>query len=308
MKTPLALFAYNRPDHFRQTLEALTRCARLEECDVYIFCDAPKREEHRPKVEATRRVAREYEKILRATLIEREANVGLARSIAGETTNLCERYGRAIIVEDDLIVSPNFINFMLSGLDRYENDERVYQISGYRFPLLRQPKCDAFFLPLISSWGWATWQRSWNFFEWQPMGMKELLENDLLCREFNLDDSFPFSKMLRARLNGQNDSWAILWWYIVFQKRGLVLYPSRSLVWNAGADGSGTHKQHGLWQESRQGIVNNLQMQFKLPDVSQVDESILLDVKQRSRKRQNSGSSLLTRLWRRMCSFFKCQV
>jgi len=304
MKTPLALFAYNRPDHLRQTLEALTRCARLEECDVYIFCDAPKQEEQRPKVEAARRVAREYEKMLCATLVERQTNVGLARSIAGETTNLCERYGRAIIVEDDLIVSPNFVNFMLSALDFYQNAEQVCQISGYRFPMSHQPESDAFFLPLISSWGWATWQRSWKFFEWQPTGMKEVLENNSMRSKFDLDNSFSFSKMLRARLNEQNDSWAILWWYIVFRKRGLVLYPSRSLVWNAGIDGSGTHPQRNLWQESLEVIMSMPQKQFALPDVPQVDERILADVKRFSRAQRNLERSPLTRLWQRVHRFF----
>ncbi|MBI5713041.1 MAG: glycosyltransferase family 2 protein [Chloroflexi bacterium] len=280
MKTPLALFVYNRPDHLRQTLEALTRCTRLEECDVYIFCDASKQEAQRPKVDAARRVAREYEKILRATLVERETNVGLARSIVGETTNLCERYGRAIILEDDLIVSPNFINFMLSGLDRYEHDERVYQIAGYLFPITYQLKQDAFFMPLTTSWGWATWRRAWRTFEWQPAGLLELLNDDLLRAQFDLDNSFPYSKMLRARLKGENDSWAILWWYIVFKRGGLVLYPKQSLVWNMGLDGSGTHgaKKEDTPQALKP-VTTQTVSQVALPNDVMADRQALAKVK-----------------------------
>lgn len=281
MKTPLALFVYNRPDHLRRTLEALTRCARLEECDVYVFCDAPKYDDQRANVKSARLVVREYEKILRATLIERETNVGLARSIAGETTNLCERYGRTIILEDDLIVSPNFINFMLSALDRYENDERVYQIAGYLFPISYQLKQDAFFMPLTTSWGWATWQRAWRNFEWNPAGVTELLNDDLFRTQFDLDNSFPYSKMLRARLKGENDSWAILWWYVVFKRGGLVLYPKQSLVWNAGVDGSGTHRtrEGKVCQESLSKVTQFNFDSFRLPDLVNVNEQAFTKIK-----------------------------
>jgi hypothetical protein len=96
-------------------------------------------------------------------------------------------------------------------------------------------------MPLTTSWGWATWRRAWQVFEWNPVGMTDLLDDEMLRSKFDLDDSFPYSKMLRARLMGENDSWAILWWYIVFKRGGLVLYPKQSLVWNTGVDGTGTH-------------------------------------------------------------------
>jgi hypothetical protein len=302
MKTPLALFAYNRPDHLRRTLEALIRCARLDECDVYIYCDAPRHDDQRAKVEAARRIAREYEKILRATLVERETNVGLAHSIAGETTNLCERYGRAIILEDDLIVSPNFINFMLNALDRYESDERVCQIAGYLFPISYQPKQDAFFMPLTTSWGWATWQRAWQAFEWHPAGVAELLNDDSLRAKFDLDNSFPYSKMLRARLKGENDSWAILWWYIVFKRGGLVLYPKRSLVWNAGVDGSGTHgeKKESLSEESLKKITAQTSSPLILPREVVVDLNALNKTKVVLRAQQKLRPALVRHLLNRL--------
>lgn len=240
-KTPIALFTYNRPDHTQRVLETLSRCARLDECRLHIFCDGAKRDEHRAGVEATRVVAREWGARLDAEILERVENRGLARSIVGGVSQLCDEYGRVIVLEDDFALSPSFIHYMLEALERYNDEAQVYQISGYMFPVEHGPQPDAFFLPLTTTWGWATWQRAWQVFDWEASGAKETLADVQARRRFNLDGSYPYEEMLWQRLSGQNDSWGILWWWAVFKAGGLVLHPRRSLVWNGGFDGSGVH-------------------------------------------------------------------
>jgi hypothetical protein len=193
-------------------------------------------------VRQTRLIVRELALPLHAEVIEREENLGLARSIVGGVTELCERFGRVIVLEDDLVVNPIFVDYMLQGLGRYQHNDTVYQISGFMFPVPNTSGNEAFFMPLATTWGWATWARAWRCFSWEAAyGAVEQLKDRSLRRLFDLDDSYPYTEMLEGRLKGQNDSWGILWWWAVFAANGNVLYPPQSLVVNTGFDGSGTH-------------------------------------------------------------------
>src|SRR5690349_10933969 len=122
--TPLALFTYNRPQHTQRALSALERCSRLEECDLHIYCDGAKHRTDEAAVVSSRQVVREWAARFGAAVFERTENLGLARSVVAGVTDLCDRYGRAIVLEDDLVVSPDFLNYMLQALDRYQDDSR----------------------------------------------------------------------------------------------------------------------------------------------------------------------------------------
>lgn len=240
-QTPVALFTYSRPQHTELALDALSHCTRLDACCIYIYCDGPKTPEQATVVAESRRVVHRWASSLKATVVEREHNLGLARSIVTGVTDLCQQYGRVIVLEDDLVVSPDFLEYMLQALDLYKDATNVYQISGYMFPVKHPDKPDAFFLPLTTTWGWATWDRAWKIFDWEPQNALRLLENEQMRKKFDLDGSYPYTEMLKQRLAGENSSWGILWWWAVFNAQGLVLHPRRSLVWVGGFDSSGTH-------------------------------------------------------------------
>ena len=238
--TPLAIFAFRRSDHLREALASVANCRRLEECAITIFCDGARGPQDADAVESARAVAREWAETHGAEVVERPENLGLARSIVTAVTNLANAHGRVVVVEDDMILSPDFLDFMLGGLDRYAGDERALQISGFAFSIEPLPKADAIFLPLASTWGWATWKRAWEQFHWEPENLS-CLEDPAVKARFDLEGAYPYSSMLQTRLDGRNDSWGILWYWAVFQAEGLVLFPRESLVHVGGADGTGTH-------------------------------------------------------------------
>lgn len=250
-KTPIALFLYNRSEHANLALESLSRCRRLDECLLRIYCDGPKRPEHLAGVTAARNVAREWAAKLGGELVERETNLGLARSIVEGVSELCDTHGRVIVLEDDFILSPSFLDYMLRALDRYADEPNVYQVSGYMFPVEHPAGVDAFFLPLTTTWGWATWQRAWRIFDWDPSDAVEKLKDRKLRQKFDLDGSYPYSEMLQQKMIGENDSWGVLFLWAVFRAGGLVLHPRESFVLVGGFDGSGTHCGDQLW--SREG-------------------------------------------------------
>ena len=247
--TPVALFTYNRPDHVGRALASLARCHRLEDCRLHLYCDGAKGEHDRAAVEASRRVVRERGVQLHADIVERRENLGLARSIVSGVSELCERFGRVIVLEDDMQVSPDFLDYMIQSLDRYEFDVNVYQISGFMFPVDLSGDRDACFLPLTTTWGWATWARAWQSFDWNATGAREQLADPDVRHRFDLDGSYPYARMLESRLTGKNSSWGILWWWAVFQAKGLVLHPRTTLVWMDGFDGTGTHCGQGVIQQ-----------------------------------------------------------
>jgi hypothetical protein len=256
--TPIALFTYNRAEHTARLLNSLANCSRFDECLLHIYCDGPKTAAQEHSVEACRQVVRQYAPRLGATVVERNTNLGLARSVVDGVTDLCNRFGRVIVVEDDLILNTSFLDYMLQALDRYAGTPNVYQVSGYMFPVTQPSRPDAFFLPLITTWGWATWQRAWQIFDWNAAEALERLKDPVTRKRFDLNNSYPYAVMLENQLNGSTDSWGILFWWHVFKVGGLALHPRRSLVWNGGFDKSGTNCGDQGWStESAAESINN---------------------------------------------------
>lgn len=258
---PIGLFIYKRPDHARRAILSLQACDGAESSPIYVFADGPKSDAEATAVGATRAVARQ---VLgdRAIFVEQERNRGLANSIIAGTTELCDRHGSAIVVEDDLVVAPSFLRFLNEGLERYREDPRVMQISGHMFdvPAFKRRR-EALFLPMTTSWGWATWRRAWALFDPFATGWRERLRNDAEER-FNLYGSYDYARMLTQQMNGEIDSWAIRWYYTVFAHDGLVLFPPRTLVSNMGFDRSGAHDRLAL--PAYQGPLD-MRASFDLP-------------------------------------------
>jgi hypothetical protein len=278
-KTPVALFTYNRPDHTGRLLDSLSRCHRLDEIQLTIYCDGAKSEADRASVEASRTLVQSRAALFKAELVERPEHLGLAKSIVAGVSDLCRAYGRVIVVEDDLVLSPDFIDYMLQALDRYQDAPQVYQVSGFMFPIDLPATTDAIFLPLTTTWGWATWARAWQRFEWQPTGILDALDDPAVQRQFDLKGTYPYTAMLRDRLAGRNDSWGILWWWTVFQKRGIVLYPKESLVVNEGFDGSGVHCGNRTNSGNRAySVGREMNRPFLFPSDMTTDEVVLGEV------------------------------
>ncbi len=238
---PVALFVYKRPEHTREALESLRRNALADKSSLYIFADAAKSPADADAVAAVRRLIREKPWCGRVQIVERDRNWGLSRSIIAGTTELVQRCGRVIVLEDDLMLAPGFLRYTNDALCRYADEPRVMQISGYLFPIESSTPEEAFLLPLTTSWGWATWKRAWQHFDAEDKEYDRLMSDPALRHRFDLQGAYPYSFMLQAQREARVDSWAIRWYLTTFLLQGLTLYPGASLVRNLGMDGSGTH-------------------------------------------------------------------
>lgn len=237
---PIALFVYNRLEHLSQTVKALAANELAAESNLYVFADGPRTEEAAIKVQAVRDWLPSIVGFKSIKIVHRTHNLGLAKSIISGVTELVGKYGRVIVIEDDLITSPYFLRYMNDGLNLYADTPQVACISGYIYPIdNRLP--ESFFLRGADCWGWATWARSWNLFNPNGRQLMEEIEKRKLGYAFDLSGGGPYTAMLKAQVRGLNDSWAVRWYASAFLAGGLTLYPGRSLVQNIGNDGSGRH-------------------------------------------------------------------
>ena len=255
---PIAFFTYIRPEHTRLALESLKENHGAESSELYIYCDGPKSASENILINQVREIVKSKKWCGTVHVIERETNMGLANSVIAGVTDLCEKFGRVIVIEDDLILSPYFLDYMNSALDLYQEDNQVMQVSGHMFPVKLSCVEDTFFLPFTTSWGWATWNRAWQYLDSDVKQFSELASDPKRVNEFNLDGSYPYFSMLKDQLDGKIDSWAIRWYFSVFIMNGLILYTKWSLVNNIGFDGSGTHcnKSKVLRQKFRKKAPN----------------------------------------------------
>lgn len=237
---PILLFVYNRPEHVRQCIASLQANELAAQSPLFIYSDAAKTPESREGVEQTRRFIRDIDGFAAVTIIEREQNWGLARSIIDGVTTQVNRFGRVIVMEDDLIAAPYFLQFMNDALDTYKDEPRVGHIQGCDFTQDTSLP-DTFLIKWTGSWGWGTWDRAWKLFNPDGKELLRQLEERNLTHRFDFNSTYGYTRMLRRQIEGKNNSWAIRWNASLFLADILSLNAGRSLIRNTGFDGSGTN-------------------------------------------------------------------
>jgi hypothetical protein len=237
-EAPIAVFVYKRPPHTARLIDSLLQNDAVSRSPVFVFCDGARAPDEDDAVAATRRVIRERLGA-HCEIIERETNRGLAASIIAGVTELTERYGRVIVLEDDLVLHSGCIEFLNAALRRYSDETRIWHVNAYRYPIPRAGAPSLSRLP--SSWGWATWKRAWAGFERDAAQLARDVRHAGLVSRMDFGGAFPYYAMLKNQARGRIDSWAIRWYASVLLRDGLAVYPSVSQVANGGMDGTGAH-------------------------------------------------------------------
>jgi hypothetical protein len=235
---PVVLFVYNRLEHTKKAVASLVDNSEFNQSPFIVFSDGPKNTEDIKKIKNLRNYLHTI-KHPNIRIIKNKTNLGLSRSVIKGVTEVCNEYGKIIVLEDDLVVSKSFLYFMNAGLNKYKNNKKIINIHGYSFPIAGLP--NTFFIRATGSWGWATWKRGWDHFEADGNLLFENLKKNNAFAEFNFNNTYNYKKMLKDQINSKNDSWAVRFYASAFLKNMLTLYPGKSLVLNIGFDGSGTH-------------------------------------------------------------------
>ena len=130
---PILLFTYNRLSHTRRCVEALLNNSLASESELFIYSDAAKDESQQKAVEEVRQYIHTIRGFKHITITERDENWGLARSIIDGVTTQVNRYGKVIVLEDDLVVAPHFLKFMNDALETYKDEPMVGHIQACDF-------------------------------------------------------------------------------------------------------------------------------------------------------------------------------
>ena len=238
--SPILLFVYNRPAHTRRCIESLSRNLLAVESELFIYADGAKDQTVADEVEEVRQYIRSVQGFKKVILIERNENWGLARNIIDGVSTQVQKYGKVIVLEDDLVVAPHFLRFMNDALETYQDEPKVGHIQACDFTQDTSLP-DTFLIKWTGSWGWATWERAWKHFNPNGKELLQELETRKLTYTFDFNGKYGFTRMLRRQIEGKNNSWAIRWNASLFLKDILSLNVGRSLVQNEGFDGSGTN-------------------------------------------------------------------
>jgi hypothetical protein len=275
---PIALFVYNRPDHARQTVDALRVNDFAERSDLFVFADGAKSSEGVAAVNSTRKYARKVEGFKSVTVVERERNFGLSRSVITGVGQLCSEFGKAIVVEDDVITAPDFLRFMNRGLQRYAGEPRVMSVCAFNPPLAPPASYpfDTFCSYRFSCWGWATWKDRWEKADWAVTDYAQFATDRAKRKKFDLGGD-DLSWLLNLHMRGEIDSWDTVWAYTHFKHGALAVLPVESKSYNIGLDGSGVHCKHVSMEQS--SIGEGSSSEYRFPDSADVNPHFVAEIR-----------------------------
>ncbi|MGI6423149.1 MAG: sugar transferase [Candidatus Dojkabacteria bacterium] len=244
---PIVLFVYNRAKHTKEVLTKLSENELAKDSELFIYSDGPKRESDIEKIKEVRNVLKEIKGFKKVTITASEKNKGLANSVIGGVTEVINKYGKVIVLEDDLLTQKYFLNVMNQMLDYYSNDKKIGSVTAFMITTrqVKVPKYyieDIFFNVRPCSTGWGTWKDRWDEVDWEVQDYLSFSENKYAQKQFNKGGK-DLTKMLKAQIEGKIDSWAIRWSYHQFKKGLVCVQTTKSYVDNIGYDSSGIHSK-----------------------------------------------------------------
>lgn len=244
---PVILFCYKRPELLRQTLESLAANNLAAQCDLYVFADGPKKDSTGEQVERVAQVRKVIleKKWCRSVFVEASAvNKGLAAAVISGVSRIIEEFGKAIVIEDDVLLSPFFLEFMNEALDTFEGNDRVLAIGSWNYFCRPGILKSNFFLRYPDSIAWATTKQNWRLFEHDAADAYRKLTETGLLRSLNADgETDYFERMLKLQRDGKIDSWAIRWTATAILQRKLAYFPAVSLSKHMGFGAAATHEK-----------------------------------------------------------------
>lgn len=245
---PIVLFTYNRPRHTKATLDALKGNLLAKESVLYIYQDGLKDTATKEQKDSALEVSaylqdfiasNEKEKYFKhITFTQRERNFGLADSIIDGVTSVINKHGAIIVLEDDIVVSPVFLDYMNTALKHYKDWPKVWSIAGWGYPIATQGLGDCYFWRIPHCWGWASWSDRWQYFS-RDVSLAEFTQADI--HYINCDGAADYFSHFTLNHKGKLKTWAIFNYLASYKRNALTLCPSLSYIHQIGFDGSGVH-------------------------------------------------------------------
>lgn len=237
MNIPVILFAYKRPHELQQTITALQANHLAAQTDLYVFVDGPRQPADVPKVEAVRAVADQITGFRTVYRTYSPHNIGCANSVIAGIGSVLKNHPAAIVLEDDIVTSPNFLDYMNQCLEQYATVREVFSVGGYTFPFPKPNDYtdDVYFFGRHCAWGWGIWADRWQQIDWELTDFDTFINDPAARRAFNASGSDRV-RMLQRTKHKTIDAWDIRLCYAEFKAGGVTVYPTLSKTNNIGVD------------------------------------------------------------------------
>ncbi len=253
-EAPVLFVTFNRPDTTRVVFDVIRQAKPKK---LYISSDGPRQERYEedcPKVAACRQLASEvdWDCIVETRFLEK--NQGCGPGVSGAISWAFENEDRLIILEDDCVPSLSFFSFCNEMLSKYADDTRIMNISGTRwseeYPI---EGCDYFYTRYANIWGWATWKRAWQLYDYNMSDYPLFKEKKIL--NMAEEDNAPLIKRWTYLFDHiyhqeKKHTWDYQWQYAVYKYNGLSINSVKNLVTNIGLDGM--HNTNNDYYHNRQ--------------------------------------------------------
>ncbi|MCW3467874.1 hypothetical protein [Chitinophaga nivalis] len=233
LQTPVLLLIFNRPEQTMQVLEQLRFQRPLQ---LFIAADGPRidRPGEAQLCQQTRQqVLAGIDWPCEIKTMFRMNNVGCGKAVSTAINWFFEQVPEGIILEDDCVPDPTFFSFCSAMLARYRKDDTVLHINGSNFQAgIQRGEASYYFSRYAHIWGWATWRRAWQYYDFSLQRYAHASREGLNQR---------LQQELQAIYEKRIDTWDIQWFMSVWFNEGRAVTPAVSLIRNIGYGKNATH-------------------------------------------------------------------
>ena len=238
-RTPVVVVVFNRPELARAVFNVLKKA---RPASLFIVADGP-REGHPKDVALCEETRAVFENISWPCTVQRNlaaTNLGCGRRPSSGLDWAFGQVDRAVVLEDDCLPDLTFFRFCDEMLDRYADDERIMMVSGMNIAGIWKQEIQSYHFSYYgSTWGWATWRRAWQHYDYDmPLWWSGEVQNRI--RDVLADDAqFRYRQSV---FSGNHDRvWDYQWNFVRLLQSGLSIVPARNMISNAGFGGHATH-------------------------------------------------------------------
>ncbi len=242
LNTPVVLCVFRRLDTTKKVFERI-REARPPK--LYIISDAAREqvEGEREKVAEVRQYI-EQNVDWKCEVFKNYAavNMGCGRRIPDGINWVFESEETAIILEDDCLPENSFFQYCQEMLEYYKDDDRIMVIGGNNpFASCYKSEEDYLFSKVPFMWGWATWKRTWEQYDFDLKTFPKDKSNPIFKKIFPLKAYWVYMSEFESLYRHEFDAWdyQVMYASIMYDKLNIV--PSESHVFNIGFHEEATH-------------------------------------------------------------------
>lgn len=242
LHTAVAFCVFNRIETTRKVFEVIREAKPPR---LYIIADAARKSVsgEKEKVDAVKKYI-ESNIDWECEVFQNYAseNMGCGRRIPDGINWVFKREEQVIILEDDCVPEPSFFRYCEEMLNYYKDDERILMISGNNpCANCHISSEDYLFTKVPFIWGWATWKRAWNLYDFDLKSYPENCKNKIFKQIFPLKAYWTYMAEFEAVYRHRFDAWDYQWLYAGIIHDKLCITPTENHVMNIGICEDSTH-------------------------------------------------------------------